>query len=343
LSAIPGEQQTSARNLLHYLALRRHDLRHAQLILASHGLSSLGRTESHVRDGLETVLRVLHTLDGAPWDPALDASPLTKDQGEVLLGAHADGLFGPPPEGRTVRIMVTMPGEAAADYMPVRDLVAAGMDCMRINCAHDDVATWARMIEHMRRANGELRRKCRVTMDIGGPKLRTGALTLGPPVVKIKPRRDPLGQIVRPAVVALVGASNRRGVPVPADAVLALDGEPPPNVQADDLVEFDDARGKTRRLRVRLREGAVVVCDLDRTAYVTPSTVCRSQPPSAKLGDESWTCRRARRSFFSERATPCCRRRTPVPGEQPSSTSTIVDAGEYRHHASRGLTGYPVR
>ncbi|MGZ5537796.1 MAG: pyruvate kinase, partial [Chthoniobacterales bacterium] len=38
----------SARNLIHYLALRRHDLRELQEQLAALGLSSLGRTESHV-------------------------------------------------------------------------------------------------------------------------------------------------------------------------------------------------------------------------------------------------------------------------------------------------------
>jgi pyruvate kinase len=42
----PGHQ-ASARNLMHYLALRRHDIRHLQSRLASLGLSSLGRTESH--------------------------------------------------------------------------------------------------------------------------------------------------------------------------------------------------------------------------------------------------------------------------------------------------------
>ena len=158
LSAIPEDQQASARNLLHYLALRRHDLRHAQPLLASRGLSSLGRTESHVRDGLETVLRVLHMLEGVTWDIAIDTAPLTKDAGEVLLAAHTDALFGPAPDGRSVRIMVTMPGDAATDYLLIRELVAAGMDCMRINCAHDDAAIWARMIDHLRRANGELRR-----------------------------------------------------------------------------------------------------------------------------------------------------------------------------------------
>jgi len=46
--------------------------------------------------------------------------------------------------------MVTMPSEAADDYALIEALVEAGMDCMRINCAHDDAAAWQRMIDHLR-------------------------------------------------------------------------------------------------------------------------------------------------------------------------------------------------
>ena len=45
LARIHPNYQDSARNLLHYLALRRHDLRPLQLRLAALGLSSLGRAE----------------------------------------------------------------------------------------------------------------------------------------------------------------------------------------------------------------------------------------------------------------------------------------------------------
>ena len=173
--AIPGGQQASARNLLHSSpfavttsASRSHSSRRTGCLPSGAPNRTCGMAS-------KPSSRVLHTLDGAEGN-VFDPSPLTKDEGEVLLAAHTDGLFGPAPEGRTVRIMVTMPGEAAADYVLIRDLIGAGMDCMRINCAHDDATTWGRIIEHLRRANGELRRECRVTMDIGGPKLRTGAL-----------------------------------------------------------------------------------------------------------------------------------------------------------------------
>jgi pyruvate kinase len=282
LNGIPDDQQASARNLLHYLALRSHDLRKLQPRLASRGLSSLGRTESHVRHSLEAVMKVLHVMDGTAPEGMIDAAALTKEGGEVLLAGHTDALLGPAPDGRTVRIMVTMPGEAGSDYPLVRDLVAAGMDCMRINCAHDDVATWERMIHHLERANGELNLRCRLSMDIAGPKLRTAALEPGPPVLKIKPRRDALGRVTTPAIVAFVGAAGRQRLDAGADAILTLDSDPPALAVGDTIV-FDDARGRTRQLRVRAHANGVVLAELDRTAYVLSDTSIRFESATRSI------------------------------------------------------------
>ena len=51
----------SARNLLHYLALRQEDLRELQHELTLRGLTSLGRCDSHVMDALESLLGVVET------------------------------------------------------------------------------------------------------------------------------------------------------------------------------------------------------------------------------------------------------------------------------------------
>lgn len=56
----------SARNLFHYLALRRHELRALQERLSALGLSSLGRTESHVLTSINKVLEALHRLAQMP-------------------------------------------------------------------------------------------------------------------------------------------------------------------------------------------------------------------------------------------------------------------------------------
>jgi pyruvate kinase len=43
------------------------------------------------------------------------------------------------------------------------------MDCMRINCAHDNAAAWLRIIEHLRRAERSLERPCRGRNRFGRP------------------------------------------------------------------------------------------------------------------------------------------------------------------------------
>lgn len=165
----------SARNLLHYLALRSRDQRPLQAQLAAAGLSSLGRAQSHVLAAVEAVLAVLRGLAGESNAASDAASPrIDLAVGQRLLDAHTDAVLGPRPPGRGVAIMVTMPSEAADDYTLVSQLLQQGMDCMRVNCAHDGPEAWARMIEHLRRAEERHGRPCRVIMDLGGPKVRTG-------------------------------------------------------------------------------------------------------------------------------------------------------------------------
>ena len=95
--------RTSARNLSHYLALRRHDIRHLQEELASLGLSSLGRTESHVIAALQTVIRVLSQLAGKEQAESGEAEEMAGfKEGQSQLEGNTDALLGPAPEGRKV-------------------------------------------------------------------------------------------------------------------------------------------------------------------------------------------------------------------------------------------------
>jgi pyruvate kinase len=165
----------SGRNLLHYLALRQRDVRDLQHALAGLGLSSLGRAEGHVLRNVETVLGVLRRLCGHA-DAETPPTGISADVGRSLLDLHTRNLLGEPPRDRRVRIMVTLPSEAADDRALAHDLSAAGMDCARINCAHDGPDVWAEMVENVRRAERETGHPCHVEMDLGGPKLRTGAV-----------------------------------------------------------------------------------------------------------------------------------------------------------------------
>jgi pyruvate kinase len=177
----PGLQRVgfvpSAQNLAAYLAFRRHDLRPFQDELASRGLSSLGRSEGRVMATLDSVLATLAVLtDRADIGRRRRPRPSAFKLGERLLERNTRQLFGPPPPHRLTHIMVTLPEEAESDPVLVRALVAGGMSCARINCAHGTHASWVTMIRHVREAAAHLGRNCRVLMDLCGPRARTQAV-----------------------------------------------------------------------------------------------------------------------------------------------------------------------
>jgi pyruvate kinase len=161
-------------NLVHYMAMRRRDLRSLQTELARHGLSSLGRAEANVLATLDAVLRAVAALSGRPvaLEPSLDAPGF--DDAHALLEARTAELLGPRPHGRAAHVMVTLPSEAASDEAFLRELLAAGTTLVRINTAHDDERVWRAMVASVRRVSAELGRPCRIEVDLAGPKLRTG-------------------------------------------------------------------------------------------------------------------------------------------------------------------------
>ncbi|MGI0483815.1 pyruvate kinase [Pantanalinema rosaneae CENA516] len=167
----------SALNLAEYLALRRHDLRSLQAALMPWGLSSLGRIEARVMPNLDAVIATLAVMCGSESTPLLNRPPIAAFfEGNRLLQQNTEDLFGQSPAQRRVRIMVTLPSEAATNYELVREMVRRGANCVRINCAHDTPEAWQQMIEHLRRAEQELGKPCKVMMDLAGPKIRTGTV-----------------------------------------------------------------------------------------------------------------------------------------------------------------------
>ncbi len=291
IAAAHPDQRPSAMNLLHYLALRRRDLRDVQDRLSALGLSSLGRAESDVRASVQAVHDLLaaassHERARTPLRPAVRT-------GRERLAHNARALLGPSPTRRSVRIMVTMPSDAASDAGVPRVLRRAGMDLARINCAHDTPEAWSRMAAHIAQAAGAARGgeapTIPIVMDLPGPKVRTGPIEPGPPVLKIRPVRDVLGRVQAPAAVWLAppGAPPRRGrAHLPVDAPLLA------RIRRGDVIAFTDTRGSRRTMRVtrvaRGPDGPGAACELTRTAYVLSGTRLRVRrtPPGRSTG---WT------------------------------------------------------
>jgi len=274
LAEIEPKWQASATNLLHYLALRRHDIRPLQSKLSHLGLSSLGRAEAHVQASVNALLKVLHHISGKPMSD--DVAPAVSfDDGKILLDQHTEMLLGPQQGQRSARVMVTMPSEAAEDYLLVREMLNSGMDCMRINCAHDDEEKWEKMIGNLKRARREVGRKCRILMDLSGPKLRTGPLEVGPEVIKWRPRRNVFGQVMEPARIWLMPEESDDFPDGPAEAVLPLPADWLAKLKVDDNLTFTDARGDTRSLNIIGQANHCFWAEAYSTAYVTSGTVLK--------------------------------------------------------------------
>ncbi len=167
--------------------------------------------------------------------------------------------------------MVTMPSEAATSTRLVRDLVDAGMNVMRINCAHDSPKVWETMIARLHEARDATGRECRILMDLAGPKLRTGLVAERPGVVKWQPRRDYRGQVtepariwLRPETAAVPVAEADASVPVPEDWLR--------QARKGCTVTLRDLRGKKRELTVVKLLPAGVLAESSETAYVGRGT-----------------------------------------------------------------------
>ena len=271
----------SSRNLAHYIALRHHDIRLLQERLAELGLSSLGRAEAHVMATVDAVLAAVHGLARRRWEHLPRA--LDFQEGNRLLREHTERLLGPRPRDRAVRIMVTVPSEAASDYGLVRELVARGMDCMRINCSYDDREAWVAMAEHLKRAKRELGKNCQLSMDLAGPKLRVGAMEAGPEVIKLRPERDDSGMVLKPARICLVseahasaGASAAEFVAIPVAGDLGA-------LRVGDEIDFIDARGASRQMVVSGRTGERVEAECLRTSYLASGIELRRRGTDSVL------------------------------------------------------------
>jgi len=289
LDQVLPAHRDSARNLVHYLSLRAVDLRAMQEQLAWLGLSSLGRAESHVLANLDKVLGLLHKLTGQAWQDRSLEEPLGRISSRALLAHNTRALLGEVPKSRGVRIMVTLPGEAASDASVVRDLVAAGMDIARINCAHDNPHDWMEMAHQVRKAAKAARRDVKILMDLAGPKIRTGDIAPGPAVLKLRPGKDVFGFVYRPARLGLQ-AMGRQGQMEDVDACIGVWEDWLRRLKVGSGIEFTDARGAKRHLLVTQCGPGGAVAECLRTCYFTPETVLHLVHPNHKKKHSSLVC-----------------------------------------------------
>ncbi|MGB5111668.1 MAG: pyruvate kinase [Mycobacterium sp.] len=247
LSAVGPEHRVSARNLVHYWAIRQCDLRDLQDRLRAYGLSSLGRSEAHVQATLSLIRSAISSMIGGSWLPP-DRPAVGVDEGFELLWRRTGELLGPAPVNHPTRIMVTLPSAAAVDPQVVSDLVKRGMNVARINCAHDDAEAWHAMAVHVRQAAESAGQHCLIAMDLAGPKLRTGPLEPGPRSIKLRPRKNALGKVLAPARAWLTASEDPTDPPEAGMPSLPVPQQWLSRRRDGDVLELRDTRGSKRKL-----------------------------------------------------------------------------------------------
>ncbi len=269
IEKVNPDHTKSAINLIHYLALRKHDISKLQEKLADYGLNPFGHIEPHVMRSLLLTKAMLQSLIGEEANLA-EPKSLSAKRSRKLLNRNTILLFGKKPGKRRTRIMVTLPAEAATDSKIVEKFLRSGMNCARINCAHDDPEHWAKMIQHVKEGSLRLKKECRISMDLAGPKFRTGKMSSGPKAIHIRPDRDKLGNITKPAKIWLTHPGG--DIPAKADIAIPVDSLWVQNIKKGDIIEFEDSRGKFCRFEVvkKQRDGRWATC-YDST-YITTGT-----------------------------------------------------------------------
>ncbi len=272
-----------ARNLLAYLALRRHDLCDLQHTLRTLGLSSLGRSEAAVVERIRATLGWLDLLlDDAP------PSTVTQFDGVESARARLDEntafLLGPPNAPRRTRILATLDRSIVGDIKLATTLLEAGVDCVRINASHDDAEDWTGIVDTVRAAGARLARDCRILVDLPGPKIRTGAVEAGAPILKVRPVRDVFGTTVEPGRLRVVaaGAAADRHLPT-----IRTDERFVSRLTPGRKWVIVDSRKKERELRVESVDEGGAVLGCTKTLYLMegcPILKERGGRPEAFIG-----------------------------------------------------------
>ena len=299
----------SSWNLACYLALRSEDLRALQPVLAAHGLSSLGRSESHVLATLDSIINLLRRACGHEL-AADDTSPADFLTGERILARHTERLFGAEaPHG--VRIMVTLPTEAADDADLLEGLIRAGMTCARINCAHDSAREWSRIVGNLDAARHRTGRPCRLFMDLAGHKVRTGEVRRRHKALEIEweGTRAPVIEISDGFLRSEpVGKGRKR------NWHLALDTAVVDRLHDHQELYFVDTLGRERRMRVAATGTARFFhAALDGPAHIDQTTAFHDPATGEKFLARGFDTRPAKiRVFEGDRLRLSA---DPTPGE----------------------------
>lgn len=258
----------SAKNLVHFLALRTFNSDRLQHKLASAGITGTADSVGHILYSLISLKTVFNSLLGVS-EIDFKGSILTPEEAKELHLKNTNAVLGKPLEKRRTRIMVTQPNTASEDVRFVIDLLKGGMNCARINCAHDNNIIWKDIIDNIKSYSSN----CKIMMDLAGPKLRTGKMKPGPKVIHVKPFRNVLGQVIKPAKIWLAPYGILPLDVNKADAIIPVNKKWLQKTKKGSYIVFLDAREKKSRFFIDKIEGLGRWANCSTSAYLTSDTL----------------------------------------------------------------------
>lgn len=257
----------SAKNLIHYLALRSFDIDIFQKKLQSLGIPYNSNTEGSVLYNIQVFKTIINHLLKSDSSKIPEAV-ISNNKSKELLKKHTNALLGETPSNRRTRIMVTQPTSASEDKKFTDDLLNLGMNSARINCAQNDEVVWGKIINNIRQSSSE----CKIMMDLGGPKLRTGKMVPGPKVIHIKPKKNTLGQVTKPAKIWLAPNGILPSEGQISDVSIPVNKNWLEKTTEESFIKFIDSRGKKRRIIIEEVSGLGRWASCSNSAFITNDT-----------------------------------------------------------------------
>jgi len=234
-----------AKNLIHYLAMRSIDVDILQEKLENIGFQNPPGYEKNILHNLLIFKTIVSSLLNKEL-PDNNTEELTLKEANKILKRNTKAVFGKIKNKRKTAIMVTQPTEAATNKEFTRSLLHLGMDCARINCAHDDELVWKQIIDNIKGVENN----CKIMMDLGGPKIRTGKMKPGHKVIHIKPKKNSLGQVKKAARIWLAPFGTQPPSGEKADAIIPVNKKWLRKTRQGSYIVFRDSRDKKCKISI---------------------------------------------------------------------------------------------
>jgi len=234
----------SAQNLLHYISLRTLDISKMQVRLKKIGVSRLARSEKHILHSLYLIYHITCSMLDLP-NERKKQKRITIVGAEKKLIKNTKLLLGRKSKTKRVRLMLTIPSEGATNYKMIEDFVLQGMNCARINCAHDTPQDWIAMITNIRKAAAKHNHLVKIAMDLAGPKIRTALTSEKNKKIKLH-QGDTLELIDNQAPVN----ENTKQIRCSYPGIISI-------VEEGDPIYFDD--GKIEGIIKNIKPGKIII------------------------------------------------------------------------------------